>query len=225
MELEQLRNEIDKINEKIIDLVNERTEKALQIGKMKSENQIGFYRPEREKVIIDNIIKYNKDGKFPNDSLVKIFKEIISTSRNLEKKIVVAYMGPEASHSHAACIEYFGSSTEMFPVSSVSDVFFEVEKDKADFGIVPIENSYEGLVTHTLDMFIDSSLKICSESKHKITHCLMSNLDDIKKIKKIYSHPQVFAQCRVWLENNLPNVEKIEQSSTSKAASVVEWDK
>jgi chorismate mutase / prephenate dehydratase len=224
MELDNLREKIDVIDKKLIDTINERTKITLEIGKIKDEQNLPFYKPERERLIMDKLQNLNK-GPFPTNILKLIFQEMISASRDLEKNIVVAYLGPEASHSHSACNNHFGSSIKSFPLTSITDVFYEVEKGKADYGLVPVENSYEGLVTHTLDMFIDSPLKICSETLYKVSHCLLSLQDDIGKIKKIYSHPQVFAQCRLWLENNLPKAEKIEASSSSKAAELVEWDK
>ncbi|MDH4127477.1 MAG: prephenate dehydratase [Spirochaetota bacterium] len=222
--LKPYREQIDEIDKKIIDLLNERVKVVLEIGKIKDKNQLPYYHPEREKTIIDSLQKYNSGG-FPNRIIETIFREIISASRSLEKNITVAYLGPKASYTHLACLKQFGSSVNGFPVASITDVFKEVENDKADYGIVPVENSYGGVVTHTLDMFVDSPLKICSEYFLQVSHCLMSKLDDISKIKKIYSHTQSFAQCRLWLENNLPNAEKIEASSNSKAASLVEWDK
>lgn len=222
--LKPFREKIDQIDKKMIDLLNERTKIVLEIGKVKNENQLPFYHPEREKVILTNLQQYNK-GVFPNHAIETIFREIISASRSLERNLKVAYLGPKASYTHLACLKQFGSSVDHFPVTSITDVFKEVENNKADYGIVPIENSYGGVVTHTFDMFIDSPLKICSERFLQISHCLLSRLDDIDKVKKIYSHTQSFTQCRLWLENNLHNVEKIEASSNSKAASLVEWDK
>ncbi|MFH0975200.1 MAG: prephenate dehydratase [Spirochaetota bacterium] len=224
MNLEELRQKIDNIDKNLIEFINERTKIALEIGKIKSEQNIPFYKPERERLIMEKLQLLNK-GPFPTNALKLIFLEMMSACRGLEKNIVVAYLGPEASHSHSASISHFGSSVQSIPLTSITDVFYEVEKGKADYGLVPVENSYEGLVTHTLDMFMESPLKICSETLYKVTHCLLSLQDDIGKIKKIYSHPQIFAQCRLWIENHLPHAEKIEASSSSKAAELVEWDK
>ena len=222
--LEPYREKIDEIDKKIINLLNERIVNVLEIGKIKEKHKLPFYHPEREKKIYNKLMEYNK-GDFPNHAIENIFREIISASRSLEKSIKVAFLGPKGSYTHLASLKQFGSSVEMFPVSSITDVFKEVENDKADYGVVPIENSYGGVVSHTLDMFVDSSLLISSERFLQISHCLLSQLENIDQIKKIYSHTQSFAQCRLWLENNLPNVEKIETSSNSKAASLVEWDK
>jgi chorismate mutase / prephenate dehydratase len=224
MDLEKLRQKIDSIDNKLIEDINERTKIALEIGKIKNEQNMPFYKPERERLILEKLQKINK-GPFPTGTLKLIFLEMMSACRELEKNISVAYLGPEASHSHSACINHFGSSVQSIPLTSITDVFYEVEKGKADYGLVPVENSYEGLVTHTLDMFLDSPLKICSETLYRVSHCLLSLQDKLENIKKVYSHPQIFAQCRLWLENNLPKAERIEASSSSKAAELVEWDK
>ncbi len=222
--LQPLRAKIDHLDKEIIDLLNTRVESVLEIGKIKSEKQLPYYHPEREKAILNKLKEYN-GGKFPNHAIDTIFREIISASRSLEKNLRVAFLGPKGSYSHLACLRQFGSSVEVEPMASISDVFKEVENEKVDYGVVPVENSYGGVVAHTLDLFVDSPLKIYSERFLQISHCLMSQLENIKDIKKIYSHAQSFAQCRLWLENQLPNVEKIEASSNSKAASLVEWDK
>ncbi len=163
--------------------------------------------------------------KFPKKAIKHIFREIISASRKLEFPIKVAFLGPDASYTHLACIEKFGTSTDMVAVKSISDVFKEVENEKCNYGVVPIENSFEGVVNHTLDMFVEGNLKICSEVYLKISHCLLTNCDKIEDIKKIYAHPQSLAQCRNYIENNLSQVERNEVSSNSKAASIAEWDK
>ncbi len=222
--LEPYRAQIDEIDKKIIDLLNERTKVVLEIGKIKEDKKLPYYHPEREKLIFDKLKAYNK-GIFPNHVIETLFREIISASRSLEKNLSVAYLGPEGTFTHLACLKQFGSSVNTIPMTSIPDVFKEVKNDKADYGVVPVENSYEGVVTHTLDMFIDYPLKICSELFLPISLCLLSHQESIDKIKKIYSHRQPFAQCRQWVENNLPRAEKIETSSTSKAASLVEWDK
>lgn len=222
--LDDLRKKIDTVDRKIIDLLNERTQYSKQIGKIKDQENLPYYQPEREKAIIDKLQEYN-NGDFPQAVIESIFKEVFSASRALQKKLKVAYFGLPGSFTHAACIKQFGSSADSYSVVNITDIFKEVQNDKADYGIVPVENSYEGVVTHTLDMFVDFPLKICSERFLKISQCLISNLSDLKEIKKVYSHRQALAQCRLWLENHLPHAETIEASSTSEAAKIAQWDK
>jgi chorismate mutase/prephenate dehydratase len=224
MSIEENRKKIDQIDDEIIKLLDSRASVVKEIGKYKKEQNIPFFKPEREAEIFDKIEKNDK-LLFPRKALKHIYREIMSASRKLEYPIKVAYLGPEATYTHLAALEKFGSSTEAFPVKSIGDVFTEVENDKCDYGVVPIENSYEGVVNHTLDMFTESDVKICSELYLRISHCLLSNCDKISDIKKIYSHPQSFAQCRSYIENTLSKAEKNEVSSNSKAASIVEWDK
>lgn len=222
--IDEFRAKIDNVDKKIIDLLNERTEYSTEIGKIKNEHNIPYYHPEREKAIIEKLQGYNT-GKFPQQAIESIFREIFSASRALQKKLRVAYFGLPGSFTHLASIKQFGTSVDSFSVASIPDIFKEVQNDKADYGIVPVENSYEGVVTHTLDMFIDYPLKICSERFLKISQCLISHLSDLSEVKKVYSHRQALAQCRLWLENHLPHAEKIESSSTSEAAKIVQWDK
>jgi chorismate mutase/prephenate dehydratase len=158
------------------------------------------------------------------ESLKAIFREVMSAALSIEKGIRVAYLGPMATFTHQASIQKFGSSVEYIPSESISDVFEEVEKGRADYGVVPIENTTEGAVTHTLDVFSDSDLKICSEVFLRINHSLLSNAP-LKKIRKIYSNPQVFGQCRNWLKKNLPKADLIEVSSTSRAAELASSEK
>lgn len=222
--LDEFRNKIDSVDKKIIDLLNERTGYSKEIGKIKDQSNLPYYQPEREKAIIEKLQEYNK-GDFPQSAIESIFREIFSASRELQKKLKVAYFGLPGSFTHLACIKQFGTSVESYSVASIADIFKEVQNDKANYGIVPIENSYEGVVTHTMDMFVDFPLKICSERFLKISQCLISHLPEVSEVKKVYSHRQALAQCRLWLENHLPNAEKIEASSTSEAAKIVQWDK
>lgn len=166
--------------------------------------------------IYDRLSKKNKEGLLPDNVLKAIYREIMSVSLSCED-VKIAYLGPDATFTHQAALEKFGASCEFISKKSISEVFDEVESGKANHGVVPIENSSEGIVTHTLDMFIDSELKICSEIILKISQNLLSNTH-FEDIKRVYYHPQSFAQARVWLENNLPDVEYIEVSSTAEAA-------
>ncbi len=218
------RQDIDTIDKKLIDLLNDRTELALKIREVKIKNKLPFYQPEREKIIFTKLAEYNQ-GPFPNERIPGIFKEIILASREAQGNVKVAYLGPRGSYTHLACVREFGKFVDSYAMTTISDVFKVVENENIEYGVVPVENSYEGMVNRTLDALSETPVKILAEIYLPISHCLLSHLDDTKKIKKIYSHPQAFAQCRLWLENNLPNVEKIEESSTAKAAEIVEWDK
>ncbi len=217
MNLEQIRKKIDQLDAKIIELLNERTELALEIGKLKESAGSEIYSPERESEIYEKIDATSK-GPLPKDSLKAIYREVMSAALSLEKPLSVAYLGPEATFTHLAALSKFGSSVHYVSCGSISDVFGEVDRKRADYGVIPVENSIEGAVSHSLDMFIDSELKICSEIPFEISHNLMG-LGTVKNIRRIYSNPQVFGQCRGWLERNVPRAELIDTTSTSQAAS------
>ncbi|MFQ6041168.1 MAG: prephenate dehydratase [Candidatus Poribacteria bacterium] len=217
-DIEKLRKKIDEIDAEILNLLNQRTELALQIGNVKSQHNDNVYVPHREKSIIERLKSLNA-GRFPNDALEATFREILSGCRLLQKPISVAYLGPEGSFGHAVSIKHFGSSTNYIPIQPQTDIFIEVEAGRADYGVVAIENSIDGSVRDTQDMFMESNLQICAEIMMPISHNLLSNSLP-EKIKKIYSHPQPFAQCRNWLRNNFKNAEQIAVSSTSEAATL-----
>lgn len=213
MNLSHLRSKIDELDKKIIALLNERTDLALEVGKIKSEAGKEIYAPERESQIYQKIDREAK-GPLPKDSLKSIYREIMSAALALEKPLTIAYLGPEATFSHLASLSKFGSSVNYFPAQSISRIFSEVERRQADYGVIPIENSIEGVVTHSLDMFFESDLKICSEVLFNISHNLMSN-SNLKNVKRIYSVGQALAQSRIWIEAHLPGVEIIETASTA----------
>ncbi|MBI1884198.1 MAG: prephenate dehydratase [Chlamydiae bacterium] len=224
MNLKKLRSKIDCIDRKLVALIHERTQLALDIGHQKIKQGQNIYSPEREMNVYENILAHTKDSLLPRGSLKAIFREIMSAALAVEKGLRVAYLGPMATFTHQASIQKFGASVEYVPLENISDVFFEVEKGRADYGVVPIENSTDGAVTHTLDMFIDSDLKICSEVLLKINHSLLSN-SSLNQIKKVYSKPEVFGQCRLWLKEHLPHADQISASSTSRAAEVASKEK
>ncbi len=213
MNLSQLRSKIDELDAKIIQFLNERTQLALEVGKVKSEEGKEIYAPERESQIYQKIDREAK-GPLPKDSLKSIYREIMSAALAIEKPLTIAYLGPEATFTHIASLSKFGSSVNYFPAQSISRIFSEVEKRQADYGVIPIENSIEGVVTHSVDMFLESDLKICSEVLLNISHNLMSN-STLKNIKRIYSVGQAIAQSRNWIEAHLPNVEIVETASTA----------
>jgi len=220
-ELTNLRNNIDEIDSEILKLLNQRAEIVLKVAETKRSQNINYFIPERELEILTRL-KAKNIGPFPNDMLEAIFKEIFCASLSLEQPNVrrVSYFGPAATFTHQAAIRHFGSICKFFPMDNIGKVFRNVELGESDYGVVPIENSNEGIVNYTLDMFLDSDLKIYSEIMLKISHNLLSKEDDISKIKKIYSHPQPIAQCRLWLENNMLGVQIYESASTAAAAAL-----
>ena len=219
--LQPHRKEIDKIDDEIVRLLGERAQHVIEIGKLKkaTDAQALLHTPAREAEIMDRLCKVNT-GPFPNEALRAVYREIMSGSLALEGPLKVSYLGPRATFTHLACIRKFGSSAQYLPTTSITDVFNEVERGRADFGVVPIENSTEGVVNHTLDMFIDSNLQIYGEALLEVSHNLLSKCDSLEAVKKIYSHPHAIAQCRQWLETNLPNVPYSEVHSTARAAEI-----
>ena len=224
MNLRGLRKTVDSIDTLILELLNKRARVILDIGKMKGELKESIYVPHREKEVYEKLLAKNK-GPLSGEAIKAIFREIMSGALQLEKPITIAYLGPEYTFTHMASIKKFGQSVSYYGCKTITDVFTEVEKGKVDYGVVPIENSIEGAVNHTLDMFIDSDLKICSEIFLEISHSLLSKESKKNKIKRIYSNPQVFGQCRLWLESNMSGVDLIEVSSTAKAAEIASRQK
>jgi chorismate mutase / prephenate dehydratase len=210
------RKAIDKLDAQIVRLLNERTQHVLQIGEIKLKAGEEIYVPHRERAVLDRVCKLN-DGPITNDSLRAIYREIMSSALSLEKTLTIAYFGPEATFTHQAAIRKFGSSLTYSAQKTIADVFAEVARHRADYGVVPVENSTEGVVTHTLDMFVESDLKIVAQIVMRVQQCLMSKCSK-REIKKLYVHPQSMAQCRAWVQNNLPHVEIIETSSNARSA-------
>ncbi|MCD5401409.1 prephenate dehydratase [candidate division NPL-UPA2 bacterium] len=223
MNMRELRQKINKIDTKILQLINERTKLALEIGRIKAREKKEYYVPDREKEVYKRLMKENK-GPLSSRSAKAIYREIMSAALSLEKPIKVTYLGPEATFTHLAALEKFGSSIALLPAKSITDIFIEVEKERANYGVVPIENSTEGVVNHTLDMFIDSELQICSEISLEVSHHLLSR-GKLKDVKRIYSNPQALGQCRNWIESHLPQAELIEVSTTSKGAEIASREK
>lgn len=216
-EVDKFRREIDQLDEQILRLLNERAELAIQIGKHKKDHQGQVHVPQREREIFARLEALNT-GPFPAEAIRHVFREIISASLSLEAPLKVAYLGPKATFTHMACMQQFGLSAVYLPSHSIPEVFSEVERGRADYGVVPIENSTEGVVNHTLDMFVESPLKITGEILQEVSHHLLSQSGRIEDIEKIYSHPHAIAQCRGWLEQHLPRIPLLETYSTSKAA-------
>ena len=210
------RKAIDKYDAQIVKLLNERTRHVLAIGEIKLKAGEEIYAPHRERAVLQRLCRRNA-GPITNDSLRAIYREIMSSALSLEKSLTVAYLGPEATFTHQAAIRRFGSSLRYSAQKTIADVFTDVSKNRADYGVVPVENSTEGVVTHTLDMFVDSDLKIVAQIILPVQHCLLSHWKR-PQIKKLYAHPQSLGQCRGWVQTNLPRAEIIETSSNARSA-------
>jgi chorismate mutase/prephenate dehydratase len=221
--LKDLRAEIDRLDDEILSLLNRRAQAVVEVGKIKSERNLRFYVPEREVEILRRISTANP-GPFPNDALKAVYREIISASLSLEKPLSVAFLGPRATFTHLACLKHFGESAGYLPQINVSEVFDAVERGVADFGVVPIENSSEGIVSNTLDMFVDHHLQICGEILVEVAHDLLSVTGDLEHVKKVYSHPHAISQCRGWLERNLRSIPVFDVESTGRAAELAADD-
>jgi chorismate mutase/prephenate dehydratase len=217
MSLKKHREKIDGIDGKIVSLLNKRAKLCSSIGKEKLKSKTSIYAPDREKAVLKRIKSLNK-GPMTQEAFEAVYREIMSSSLSLEKSLQIAYLGTKGSFTNLAANRKFGSQVEYVSCQSLLEVFRSVEQGECDYGVVPIENTIEGAVTHTLDLLVDSELKICSHILLKVSHHLMSNVTSLKRIKKIYSNPQVFGQCRNWLQRHLPHAGEIWCASTTEAA-------
>ncbi|MBI3393347.1 MAG: prephenate dehydratase [Nitrospirae bacterium] len=222
-ELDDLRNRIDELDARVLALLNERAKIAVRIGEVKRETGAEAYAPVRENEVFGRLDRSNA-GPFPAAGLRAVFREIVSACRSLERPLRVAYLGPEATFTHLACLRRFGSSVEAVPVETIPGVFKEVERGGMEFGVVPVENSTEGVINYTVDSLIESDLKITSEILLDVSQHLLSAERDLSRVKKVYSHPQAVAQCRGWLDKNMPRALIVEVSSTAKAAEMASKD-
>jgi chorismate mutase/prephenate dehydratase len=219
--LRQLRSHIDKLDLQILKLINERASIAAEIGKIKNDHGAEVFSPAREEEVLLSVLKANK-GPLDESTIRAIFREIMSGSRALQRVLKVAYLGPEYSFSHLAAVERFGQAVEFMRVGSIAAVFEEVNRSHADFGVVPLENSTDGRVADTLEMFIRlPQLKICSEVRLRIHHNLLANCEQ-QEIRRVYSKPQALSQCRNWLSKNVPHASLHEVASTATAAELAQ---
>jgi len=205
---------VDQVDRQILRLLNQRAALTADIGRIKGG--AGVYVAEREQEVLKRLAAENR-GPISNEALTAIYREVMSSALALEKPMRIAYLGPAWSYTHLASMKRFGSQLEHLAMASIPDVFGEVEKGRVDYGVVPIENSTEGVVTHTLDMFIESGVQICAEVVMEISHCLLAR-GPLAQVRRIYSNPTAFGQCRQWVRTHLPNAELVEVSSTSRAA-------
>ena len=231
-ELIDLRKRIDACDQQILRLIQERVLVAADIAKAKlaADENASFYRPEREAQVLRRVRERNgrlRDelgGLVGDDEMVRLMREIMSISLAAEMPMTIAYLGPEGTYTQAAVVKHFGQAVRNLDVKTIADVFRVVEQGKAHFGVVPVENSTEGVITHTLDCFAKSDLKVCGEVQLPISHQLLSNADGLTAVKKVYAHPQALAQCRKWLERYLPEAEVCNASSNAEAAIIASKD-
>ncbi len=225
--LDQLRKRIDVLDEQIQTLLNERASCAQQVAEAKRAEDASttvFYRPEREAEVLRRVRERNA-GPLSGDEMTRLFREIMSACLALEQPLMVAYLGPEGTYTQEAALKHFGHSIQLRSLSAIDEIFREVEAGSADFGVVPVENSSEGAINHTLDMFIRSPLKICGDVELRIHHQLIGKAEGLDAVKSVHAHQQSLAQCREWLDANLPGVERIAVSSNAEAAGQASKDK
>lgn len=217
--LSELRDKIDKIDQQILDLINQRASCAMEVAKTKiALGEDGtFYRPDRESLVLRRIKELNK-GPLPNQTAVRFFRELMSSCLALEKPLDVAYLGPEGTFTQQAVLKHFGNAVKAVPVTTINDIFSAVENGGCQFGVVPVENSTEGVISYTLDRFLVSSLKMCGEVEIQVHQNLMALVDDKTQITEVFSHQQSLAQCRQWLEKNFPHVKLTAVASNAEAA-------
>ena len=224
--LQNIREEIDQLDQQIQDLINQRASCAQKVAEIKIQagESEHFYRPEREAQILRAIESRNK-GPLSGKEMARLFREIMSACLALERPLKIAFLGPAGTYNHVATVKHFGNSIEHLPVNNIEDIFRVVEAGQAHFGVVPIENSTEGVITHTLDLLINSSLMICGEVDLRIQHNLISNESSLDKVKKVFAHQQSLAQCRRWLDKNLPGVEYYAVRSNAEAVRLCKEEK
>jgi chorismate mutase/prephenate dehydratase len=222
-ELAQLRAQIDRIDQGLLTLLNERATLVRAVGAWKARNGMPVYSAARERDLIAGLVQRNA-GPFPSGAIEPVFREIISAMYALEGSLRVAFLGPEGTFSHLAARNHFGASAELVACASIGDVFGAVERGKAELGVVPVENTTEGVVTRTLDAFVDAELTICGEVLQRIAHQLLSRSGRIEDVRRVASIGQALAQCRLWLERHLPHAERVETPSTAAAAQLASED-
>ena len=218
MDLAPIREKIDQLDKQLVELLNERLTLAAEIGKVKRSQGGQIYVAEREDAVLRKVTGQNQ-GPIKNEALKAIYREIMSAAIALEKPLLIAYLGPEASNTHAAAMKKLGASVDYHAMATISDIFTAVEKGEIDYAVIPIENSTEGSVRETLDSFVESDLKIVAQIYMEITHALISKVP-LEQITKVYSKDQALAQCRYWLQRHLPHAQLIDAPSTSRAVQI-----
>ncbi|WP_207263050.1 prephenate dehydratase [Desulfovibrio sp. Huiquan2017] len=219
-DLGELRNSIDVLDKKIVDLLNQRAELSLSVGRYKAAKGEAIYKPFREQEVMDKIAD-SSPGPLPDKHLRTIYREIMSSSRHLQRPERVVYLGPEGTFSYFAAIEHMGSSASLTPKGNFEEIFRAVAEEGAELGVIPLENSIEGTVGQVVDLFMRYKVYIQAEVFSRISHCLISRADKVEDVEVIYSHPQPLGQCREWLHAHLRDVPTIPMESTAEAAEVV----
>ncbi|MEO7599150.1 MAG: prephenate dehydratase [Opitutus sp.] len=222
MDLHSIREKIDRLDGQLVQVLNERLTLAAEIGKLKRSQGGQIYVAEREDAVLRKVTGQNQ-GPIKHEALKAIYREIMSAAIALEKPLVIAYLGPEASNTHAAALKKFGASVEYHGMATVSDIFTAVEKGETDYAVIPIENSTEGSVREALDSFIESDLKIVAQIYLEISHALISN-SRLEEIERVYSKDQALAQCRHWLQRHLPHAQLVDAPSTSRAVQLAKQE-
>jgi chorismate mutase/prephenate dehydratase len=222
MDLGPIRENIDRIDKQLVELLNERLKLAAEIGKVKRSQGGQIYVAEREDAVLRKVTGQNQ-GPIKHEALKAIYREIMSAAIALEKPMLIAYLGPEASNTHAAAMKKFGASVNYHAMASIGDIFTAVEKGEIDYAVIPIENSTEGSVRETLDSFVESDLKIVAQIYTEITHALIGQ-GPLEQITKVYSKDQALAQCRHWLQRHLPHAQLIDAPSTSRAVQIAKGE-
>ena len=215
--LEDLRRQIDDVDARLVDLLNARARVVVEIGDIKRKmGSQQFYSPDREQAVLRNVAKLNT-GPLHERTIIAVYRELMSGSFALEKPLKIVYLGPDGSFSHVAARRHFGSSVEYVPVRDIAGVFDWIERENGDYGVVPIENTTGGGITDTLKSFLTTTVTVCAELALPVHHNLLSTTA-IGQIRRVYSKPQVFDQCRTWLSHNMPEAELVEMPSTTAAA-------
>jgi chorismate mutase/prephenate dehydratase len=219
-----LRSRIDQLDKKIQTLISERAQCAQEIAALKQQaGEANFYKPEREVDVLRRVMARHH-GPLSSEEMARLFREIMSACLALEMPMQIAFLGPEGTFTQAAALKHFGHSVQTVPLAGIDEVFREVESGAAHFGVVPIENSTEGVINHTLDQFVNSPLRICGEVELRIHHHLLGKTKNPKKLKRVLSHQQSLAQCREWLDTKLPGVERVAVASNAEAARLAAKD-
>jgi chorismate mutase/prephenate dehydratase len=217
--LDTIRQQIDALDEKLQALISERARLAQEVAQVKQAqgDDAVYYRPEREAEVLREVLARN-EGPLSGEDMARLFREIMSACLALEQPLQVAFLGPEGTFTQAAALKHFGGSVKTVPMTAIDEVFREVESGAVNYGVVPVENSTEGVINHTLDMFMQSSLTICGEVDLRVHHHLLGKSQDRNGLKRLYSHQQSLAQCREWLDVHLSGVERVSVSSNAEAA-------
>lgn len=218
--LDSIRSQIDAVDQQLHALINQRAGLARQVGdsKRKDGAQADFYRPEREAEVLRMAKTRNRNGPLSDEEILRVFREIMSACLAQETQVKVAYLGPEGTYSQSAVLKHFGHSVQTHSLKSIDEVFFEVQGGRADFGVVPVENSSEGAVSNTLDRFMTTKLHICGEVELRVHHNLIGRMKDLAEVRRICAHPQALGQCSTWLDEHAPGVERVPVSSNAEGA-------